>query len=73
MGLLLDVGTGGALRGLSEQERDVGTVHLPEDVIPAEDSEAANAARAAMEALCTRRRQLAARMVRPARGGRGPR
>lgn len=73
MELLLDPGAGGTLRGLRDEESDVGAVHLPEGVtVPAtENTEAA--ARAAMEALLARRRQLAARMIYPARGRGRPR
>lgn len=83
MELLLDVGTGGTLRGLRTEEPDVGAVHLPESVTPpatedTENTEAAGelvepGARAAMEALLARRRQLTARMIYPARGHGRPR
>lgn len=77
MELLLDAGTGGTLRGLRDEESDVGAVHLPEGVTPpaTEDNENTEAAgaRAAMEALLARRRQLAARMIYPARGHGRPR
>lgn len=55
----------------------MGAVHLPEGVTPpaTEDNENTEAAgaRAAMEALLARRRQLAARMIYPARGHGRPR
>lgn len=83
MELLLDPGAGGTLRGLRDEESGVGAVHLPEGVTPpatgdTENAEAAGefvepAARAAMEALLARRRQLEARMIRPARGRGRPR
>lgn len=67
------------MRGLREPEPDLVAVHLPEAVDATEDAgdtddtEAVAGARAAMEALLARRRQLAARMILPARGHGRPR
>lgn len=69
MELLLDPGAGGTLRGLRDEEPDVGAVHLPEGVTPpaAEQTPEQHAA------LLLLRRRLAARMILPPRGFTGPR
>lgn len=82
MGLLLDAGTGGALRGLRDQEPDVGTVHLPEAVATedTEDTETPAARPAGTEqtpeehaARLLLRRRLSGRLMRPPRGFTEPR
>lgn len=82
MGLLLDAGTGGTLRGLRDQESDVGAVHIPETVAT-EDTETppAPAARPAgteqtpeeHAARLLLRRRLSGRLMRPPRGFTPPR
>lgn len=70
MGLLLDAGTGGALRGLRDTEPDVGAVQLPEAVELPAGQEDTEDDRAQMLVL---RRQMLERTNRPARSSPPPR
>ena len=67
MELLLDAGQCGTLRGLRDEEPDLGAVQLPEEVdgAPAPSTKSTEQTPEQHAALLLLRRRLAGRMVRP--------